>query len=465
MPNTEPRTQFVPAKDLRVRRWLITLVLFGLFVAWWYVTSRLARDVRPWAITLANVCVAAGFFAGYAVPWAVAVIWAKASRRRMIFRMVGTTLLLIVLLLVMEIPAIVAAIDYSEVWSRATGDWDGPSTSYVHDWELGFIHPPHSKWFGQPRSDMAVYWNLPIRRAAPMSFTTDKRGFRNLSDRDEADIVLLGDSYIEGAYVSDDETCAAVLERKTGLKVMNLGLGGFGTLQELEVLRHHAIAMKPRLVAWFFFEGNDLYNDVDFAATLPLLRERLPYESKRWDWSWSDFHGRSLTRTAFRALRRVLDPVAPNSVNTCGFFRDKHGTSHKMYYYSYGMLDYDDYEKECFERTKGALRRGRDLCNQNRIPLVVFYIPMKFRVYGDLCTFPQGSPCAEWQPWDLVDYFREFCGEETIPFVDLTPPMRAAAAAGELLYAPEDSHWSVEGQAFVADRTGEQWQRYSALAP
>jgi hypothetical protein len=383
----------------------------------------------------------------------------------MLFRAIGTTLLIAVLLLICEIPALVAAVDYAEVWGRVTGDWDGPSTTYAHDWDVGFLHPPHSRWSGQPRSDMAVYWNLPVRRAEPMEFTTDKRGFRNLRDRDVADLVLLGDSYIEGAYVSDHETCAEVLEERSGLRVSNLGMAGFGTMQELEVLKRYAVPMNPRLVAWFFFEGNDLYNDADFAGTLPLLRERRPYTTARWSWSWKEFRGRSFTRTAYRAVRRVLHPLAPNSVDTCGTFVDAHGVSHSMYYYSYGSLHYEDYERECFERTKAALREGQAVCKENGIALVLFYIPMKFRVYGDLCTYPSGSPCSEWEPWDLVRFFREFCEMESIPFVDLTPLMRQRAVAGELLYAPEDSHWSVAGQAFVAECIREQWDRYSAAAP
>jgi hypothetical protein len=444
----------------------LTAIIAASVVAWWILVCVLARDVHWWAIALTNVCFAAGLIGSYAAVWAVAIVWSRGvSRRRMAFRAFATTLILLVSMLIVELPATVGMVDYAEWWNRMTGDWDGPSTSFVTDWELGFRHPPHSKWYGRPRSDMAVYWNLPIRRTAPMHFTTDKHGFRNAVDRDVADVVLLGDSYIEGAYVSDDETCAAVLENKSGLRVMNLGLAGYGTLQELEVLIQRAVSMRPRLVAWFFFEGNDLYNDVDFEGSLPFLRERRPYNESRWTGSWSEFCGRSGTRTVFRAVRRALDPIAPNSVATCGSFRDASGVTHQMYYYSYGSLDYDEYEMGCFERTKVAFRRGRDVCRDNDIQLVLFYLPMKFRVYGDLCSFPAASPCVTWKPWDLVDYFQRFCKEESIPCVDLTPLMRTTAMNGELLYAPEDSHWNSQGHAFVADRLLEQWQHYFAPSP
>jgi SGNH hydrolase-like domain, acetyltransferase AlgX len=455
----------VSAPEQRLRAWCTTVAVCVLTATWWGFTALLARDVQTLSIQLTNACVALGLIAIFVSGWTIAFAWSRSARRRVAFRAIATTLLLFVLVLILEIPAAVAIVDYSEVWSRLTGEWEGPTTSFINDWDVGFRHPPHSKWAGQPRSDMAVYWNLPIRRAAPMSFTTDARGFRNAFDRDSAEIALLGDSYIEGAYVSDDETCAAVAERKSGLQLTNLGLAGYGTLQELEVLIRYAVPLRPKLVAWFFFEGNDLYNDTDFEGCLPLLREHRPYSTSRWNWSWHDFCNRSLTCTIFRFSRRVLDPVVPNSVETSGTFRDKHGVLHRMYFNSYGELEYGDYEKKCFERTKAAFRRGRDVCDQNGIRLVLVYIPMKFRVYGELCKFPPASPCVDWHPWNLVDYFRQFCDDESISWVDLTPLMHSAAMRGEVLYVPEDSHWNAEGHAFVADRILEQWNRYFGLAP
>ena len=77
---------------------------------------------------------------------------------------------------------------------------------------------------------------------------------------------------------------------------------------------------------------------------------------------------------------------------------------------------------------------------------------MKFRVYGEFCSFASTSPCQHWTPWDLPIRLATFCAEEGIDCVDLSEPMRQAAAASRLLYAPEDSHWNVGGHAFVADQ-------------
>jgi hypothetical protein len=45
-------------------------------------------------------------------------------------------------------------------------------------------------------------------------------------------------------------------------RVLNLGVGGFGPLLELAALQEYAAPLKPRVVIWAFFEGNDLNVDL-----------------------------------------------------------------------------------------------------------------------------------------------------------------------------------------------------------
>ena len=60
--------------------------------------------------------------------------------------------------------------------------------------------------------------------------------------------------------------------------------GGYGSEQELRVFERYALPLKPRLMAWFFFEGNDLDDDQNFdnamlatpGATTPSVQNRGP---------------------------------------------------------------------------------------------------------------------------------------------------------------------------------------------
>src|SRR5207302_4046350 len=116
--------------------------------------------------------------------------------RRLIFRAIAVTLSLAAGLLILEAPAFAGLIDYSRIRGALTGDWNGPATDFVDDHELSFRRPPNARWSGRPRSNMAQYYNLPIRAAYVQTFSTDRRGFRNRTDLARADVALIGDSYI-----------------------------------------------------------------------------------------------------------------------------------------------------------------------------------------------------------------------------------------------------------------------------
>jgi hypothetical protein len=432
--------------------WLLSIA------AAWTATAWLGRHPEPWAIELTNPVFAAALAWTYIGSWGIAIACARRPRV-VLFRATAMTLSLLLGLLVLEAPAVAGAIDYSRIRSALTGDWNGPSTDFINDREFSFRRPPNQHWSGRLQSSMAQYFNLPIRSAYRQTFSTDSRGFRNLTALDRADIVLIGDSYIEGAYVSDEETVAVRLHELTNRGVANLGVSGYGTLQQLRVLEKYALSLEPRLVAWFFFEGNDLDDDQEFENAMA-YEQGVPAPTAPTPRSvrWREFLKRSFTMNAFVQARAMSDRLVPNGIDSFGWFRDRGGASHRFYFFDfYATRTFGDYERERFETTKATFRQGAEIARQHGIRLVIFYIPIKFRVYGDLCTFPAGSPCPRWRPWDLEARFAAFCLDAGIPFVSLTEPMHRAAAAGEVLYAPEDSHWNAAGHAFVAREVATYW--------
>lgn len=54
---------------------------------------------------------------------------------------------------------------------------------------------------------------------------------------DDSDIIVLGDSHAMGLGVAQDRIFAAVLERTSGLKVLNAGVSSYGTVREMMLLR------------------------------------------------------------------------------------------------------------------------------------------------------------------------------------------------------------------------------------
>lgn len=83
-------------------------------------------------------------------------------------------------------------------------------------------------------------------------------------------IAVLGDSYAEARQVELEEAFWAVLERELAdcparngrtIEVLNFGMAGYGTTQELLTLQHRALAFEPDLVLLAFLTGNDVRNN------------------------------------------------------------------------------------------------------------------------------------------------------------------------------------------------------------
>ncbi len=93
-------------------------------------------------------------------------------------------------------------------------------------------------------------------------------------------IAVLGDSFTEAQHVAFEDTFCAVAQRDlqaqcpfavggdgrpqrifTNVEVINFGCDGYGTAQELEILRHWVWRYSPDVVVLAFFNGNDVRNN------------------------------------------------------------------------------------------------------------------------------------------------------------------------------------------------------------
>ncbi|MDA0833606.1 MAG: SGNH/GDSL hydrolase family protein [Planctomycetota bacterium] len=83
-------------------------------------------------------------------------------------------------------------------------------------------------------------------------------------------IAVLGDSYAEAMQVDASETFWSVMERKLTenphfkgqtVEVINFGVSGYGTAQELQMLRSRVWQFEPDLVLLAFVTGNDIRNN------------------------------------------------------------------------------------------------------------------------------------------------------------------------------------------------------------
>jgi hypothetical protein len=96
--------------------------------------------------------------------------------------------------------------------------------------------------------------------------TVNSRGYRGREHAVEPAahsrrVVMLGDSLTFGSGVSDGETFSDRLEATAGFEVVNLGVDGYGTDQELIRLENEGFSYRPHIVVLNFCIGNDYFDN------------------------------------------------------------------------------------------------------------------------------------------------------------------------------------------------------------
>ena len=401
MTQPAPTLQFAQLRDRGRMKSAIAALISTVLL--WISVILMSREYLPGSIVLTNALFGIALVATYSVCWSFALVVSN-SPRLMFMRALATTLVVATCLLVLEVPAMLKLVDWTVVMRRLSSEGEDYGTAYVGDKELGFRRIPNMHWSGRPASDIEqAYW-LPRSLATPINFTYDQWGYRNLTEMKQANIVLIGDSYVEGWYVSDEQTVASQLGHRLGQFVANLGVAGYGTMQELRVPKSDAVAKKPKVIAWFFFEGNDLYDDQTFenilAAAPPGPEETTP-QSKgliqrasldkilAWLNEWKQ---RSFALNAFRFIRVLSDPIVPNRAPYWALRPREDGSSKRIYFFSYAAVPWTEYEESRWEKTKQTFRDGIRAARANGAAIILIYVPIKFRVYRDLIKIPPGSP-------------------------------------------------------------------------
>jgi SGNH hydrolase-like domain, acetyltransferase AlgX len=373
-----------------------------------------------------------------------------------VFRSLTVAIPVVAGLALLEVPAALKLVHWRVLCTRWLACDTHYNLTYQFDPELGMRRPAHARWSERALSDVESGWSLPPVRRATLTFSYDAHGFRNPARLDTADVALVGDSYVEGAYNDDADVVARRLEARLGRPVASLAVAGFGTMQELVVIDRIAPRLAPQVIVWFFFEGNDLYDDREFEAVMKLSPEVMAKgtgaEGMR------AFHGwkvRSFSRNALALLRRWADPVFPNLAPYVARFASPERSGEFVLFADYAIWPWTEAVAARWTKAQETFCQGLALARQRGVHLLLAFIPEKFRVYRPYIELPPGSPVQSWTVWPIRESFAEFCRTEAVVCLDLTGTFQRALDTGGKPYAPTDTHWSAEGHDIVAQAVKE----------
>jgi hypothetical protein len=122
----------------------------------------------------------------------------------------------------------------------------------------------------QPLSGLSNNLLNPTADHAAWRFT-DRYGFNNPPDQwEEGSLMVVGDSYTFGVDVPIGQGFVDRLRDRVG-RVVNLGCEGNGPLMELASLVEYGPLVRPNVVVWAYYEGNDLQRDLYEELSSPIL--------------------------------------------------------------------------------------------------------------------------------------------------------------------------------------------------
>ncbi|MAR13613.1 MAG: hypothetical protein CL681_27015 [Blastopirellula sp.] len=379
----------------------------------------------------------------YLAIWAPFFVWSAQSRRQKCIRFVVPTASLLLALMLVELPMLAGVMDYRQVFGMQLAPWE--NTNNLLDPDLIHLHRPHSRWVGTRKGgDLSVWAGAPKLTEFQYDVRYDRNGFRNHSELEVADCVVIGDSFVEQAILPAEELVTHRMAKELELTVVNLGQSHFGPQQELKVLERFGIPVQPKLCVWVFFEGND-------------LEDVWRYQSNLQNWThlvknYASWKERSFTKNLLRQMSERSVALPAVNLERRGQFLN--GLSEQRMWFGYAGKELTQRDAEAFGIVVSTLSDAYRICRQHGIQLVVAFAPTKYRVYASQCAFEEHSPVRDWTrnslPDDLATAIRSISSE--IGFVDLTESLQQAAMAGQLVYFPDDSHWASTGHE-VAART------------
>lgn len=387
--------------------------------------------------------------AAYFLSWGLYTFLSKVPRHEVQKRFLSTTMTFIVCIGLIEAPAAIRLVDYREIFSSPgyPSWWNAPG--YIEDEELVWIHQAHYQRKGTyVRGNIGEALCASTDGMREYELRYDYNGFRNDIDLVSADIAVIGDSNVESPQTPSSALMTTVLRELENGTVANLGISGYGPLQELIVLKRYALPLHPKTIVWVFYEGNDLVDVAQYEKNRRVISSLSNHAS-----ALGQFWTRSFTRNLLSTVLRVrrgceVDP----RTDYFAIVKDAEGKERRQYFLA-DLYSAINEESEALSITRSSLTAAYQLSREQGIRLIVVFAPAEFRVYEGLSNVVEVSEKAKRLVVNnLPEKLRTIVAgiSPQIDYLDLTPIFRAKTEEGIPVFLSDDTHWTNEGHRIVA---------------
>lgn len=266
--------------------------------------------------------------------------------------------------------------------------------------------------------------------AFTMNITLNSKGLRDNKDysynkpENVTRIIVLGDSFTWGEGVNNSQICTEFLENKQDkVEVINTGHVGYGTAQELLLLKNEGVKYSPDLII-LLFHGSDLINNV---ATTTGYYPRPVF-------AIDENNNISLTNvplpeiSLFNKIKAYL--TYHSHLSYFVYERLQKSKSIQNIFAPMGLLQKryaPDNEKEIQYNWRLEYALLNEINNISNNKLIIVAIS------------------------DEGNKLSEFCDENEIYFLNLQPEFEKQSLKGKQLIIPIDLHWNEDGHRLATE--------------
>jgi GDSL-like lipase/acylhydrolase family protein len=288
-------------------------------------------------------------------------------------------------------------------------------------------------------------------------------------------IALLGDSYIQGFDVPFENTVGEVLERRlsalrnTPVEVLNFGVGGYGTGQELLTLQHEVWKYSPDLVLLAVTTSNDIadnyrplkqvdyvpyhvFRGADLVVDSSFLQSKGYRSRALWTRRLQGVVQHSRLAQLVNHVRHLRRKGERQQADATGGPNDEVGLSDGVQ-----LPPATPDWQEAWRVTEGLIRLMRDECRRKNTPFTVVTLTRGIQVTP--LREQKEKFLRQLNAKDLYYPERrlaEFGKREGIPVFNLAPTMAPLAEERQVYFHSEQGipgfgHWNEEGHRVAGE--------------
>jgi hypothetical protein len=334
----------------------------------------------------------------------------------------------------------------------------------IMEHDLFFEPDPQLGWRFIPGKTGTFAW----MDVEPRRIRINSLGFRDpprsrAKERNRA--VVLGDSFVSNLAVDDEDVFTRKLEKTLrNTEVLNLGVNGYGQVQEYLLLKEWLPVLQPDLVIALVYIRNDFTDNTGIGwlyprpaaawtgpeQSLEIIPPRQPMTGNpnRAIPFWAFYRKSHLYHLVDRRIGLMVARYVHHRHPGGQPSRD---TPPELYLC---RLDPAENTRNMFRTMEELMVRMSEYTHANGVPLVFVLAPSFVQVEEEMWDAMLATYGCSPQEYDRAlphEKLMQFAGERGLLMLDLLPVLEAEFQRGGALYHHEEQHWNQRGNQVVAE--------------